>query len=581
MDYIQIDGESLTISQVIAVAYHRAQVEISGEAWQNVRASRLFLEAEVGAGKTIYGINTGFGSLASEHIDIEATASLQRKLLLSHACGVGPHFSPEIVRAIMLIRLNTLLAGYSGIQEKTLLLLQALLNQQIHPIIPSQGSVGASGDLCPLSHMALALIGEGEVMVETQENGVWASTQISAVNALKMKGLEPVILQYKEGIALNNGTSVMTALGVLGVYESKRVLNLAIMSAGMAFEGLCARKQAFDAKIHAVRRHSGQAEVARHLREFTRNSTLMGISAREIIGLIPPEVKKSWSSTIQKNLQDWQNNPQSRFPSDIYTQLPAEINTPRWRQWSSLIRFAEKKLIPQDAYSVRCLPQVLGASLEAINHAETVISHELNAVVDNPLLFKESGEVLSGGNFHGQPLALVLDYLKLAIAEMGNLLERQINKLLDSATNDGLPPFLAENPGLDSGWMIPQYAAAGLVSENKVLVHPASADSIPTSANQEDHVSMGTIGGRQALEMLENVRKIVAIHLLTSAQALDVRCKQLQKINFEVHLGIGTHHLRDLVRQYVPYLEEDRFLYPDIQLVMHNFEQFLELANTN
>jgi histidine ammonia-lyase len=564
MNIIYLDGLSLKIEEVIAVAYQAAKVEITAEALAKVQASRLFLETQVQAGKIIYGINTGFGLNATELIDNQATAQLQRKLLLSHACGVGSHFSPEMVRAIMLIRLNTLLAGYSGIQVNTVWLLKELINRHIHPLIPSQGSVGASGDLCPLSHMALALIGEGKVMYKGEI--------IEARNALEINDLSPIELQYKEGIALNNGTSVMTALGVISVYESEKLLEKAILSACLTLEGLGARKAAFDEKIHAVRRHPQQIEVAKQIRELTQNSQLFGIEAITILKNFPIEILEKIPPAFRQGLEALQKGIPQKLNPELYKYLPDETTEPRWQQWATLLKLAEKKITPQDAYSIRCIPQVLGASWQAIQHTRQVIENELNAVVDNPLLFLETEEILSGGNFHGQPIALALDYLKLAVAEIGNILERQINKLVDPATNDFLPAFLVENPGLDSGFMIPQYTAAALVSENKVLVHPASADSIPTSANQEDHVSMGPIAGRQALEIIENVKKIVAILMLTASQAIDLRQKQLLKAKIEVRLGTKTEQFYQQIRALVTYMPADRFLYEDIALILENWD---------
>ncbi|MCU0444061.1 MAG: aromatic amino acid lyase [Microscillaceae bacterium] len=564
METILIDGLNLSLADVIAVAYRRAKIEIKAEALAKVQAGRDFLETQVQSGKVIYGINTGFGLNATEIIDNEATAQLQRKLLLSHACGVGANLATEIVRALMLIRLNTLLAGYSGIRVNTVILLQELINRHIHPIIPAQGSVGASGDLCPLSHMALALIGEGKVEYE--------GNIITAHKALIINDLQAITLQYKEGIALNNGTSLMAALGVVGVYESEKLMQKAILSACLTLEGLGARKAAFDSKIHAVRRHYEQAEIARQIREATENSQLFDIQVVTILQNFPLAILESLPLPYRQDLEALRQGTPRRLPNELYKYLPDEAGEPRWRQWSALLKLAEKKITPQDAYSIRCLPQVLGASQQAINHVKQVMENELNAVVDNPLLFAETEEILSGGNFHGQPLALALDYLKLAVAEIGNILERQINKLVDPATNDFLPAFLVENPGLDSGFMIPQYTAAALVSENKVLVHPASADSIPTSANQEDHVSMGPIAGRQALEIIQNVKKIVAILMLTASQAIDLRQKQLQKAGIDARLGKQTHGFYGQIRAFVPYMPTDRLLYEDIAKILENWE---------
>lgn len=573
-EIIFLDGQSLTINQVIAVAYQNTQVEISEDALIKVRRSSDFLEKSIANGAIIYAINTGFGSNASQIIsDEQEISELQTKLLLSHACGVGAPFAVEMVRAIMLIRLNTLLAGFSGIKESTIVLLKDLINLQIHPIIPSQGSVGASGDLCPLSHMALALIGEGKVQMEI--NG---KTEILLTKeALLLKNLKPIQLSYKEGIALNNGTTVMAALGVMAIAKGLNTIQLATLSSALLMEALGARKEAFDEKIHQLRRHEGQQRIAELLRNYSKNSDFLGISFQEILKNIPNAFTKAIPQNLMQDLEALKRGEPRKVFEKIQKYLPDEAETFPYLHWETLLKLAEKKINPQDAYSIRCTPQVLGASLQAIWHAESMIAQELNAVVDNPLIFTEENQILSGGNFHGQPLALVLDYLKLAFAEIGNLLERQINKLLDPSQNDLLPAFLVEKTGINSGYMIPQYTAASLVSENKVLVHPASADSIPTSANQEDHVSMGTIGGRQALEILENVRKILAIHLLTAAQGLDLRKNQFEKAGLPTNLGIKTQELYNLIRKKVPFLKEDRLLFDEINLILSEFEDFYDL----
>ncbi|TAG87898.1 MAG: histidine ammonia-lyase [Bacteroidetes bacterium] len=563
MNYIYLNGENLTIEQVIEVAYHHQKITIDETAKKRVQESRDFLETEIKSGKILYAINTGFGANASTLIPHEKIADLQKKLLLSHACGVGKRFNEKMTRAIMVIRLNTLLAGFSGIRLQTIEMLCNLLNFNILPIIPSQGSVGASGDLCPLSHMALPLIGEGKVIFDKQK--------MTAKKALKINALSPIELAEKEGIALNNGTSVMTALGVIGVYESKKMLDLSTQASAMFFEGLMCRNTAFDEKIHQVRRHKGQQEIATKIRNFTKNSTLLGIKPIEIIKNIPSDFTKNFNPHQKNELEDFIEGKKNEFSTLFYNHLPIETSE-TWQHLKTLFQLATKKTNPQDSYSVRCTPQVLGASLSAIDHVEQIISQELNAVVDNPLLFIKEKQILSGGNFHGQPIALALDYLKLAVAEIGNLLERQVCKLVDASQNDFLPPFLVKNAGLNSGFMILQYTCASLVSENKVLVHPASADSIPTSANQEDHVSMGPIAGRQALEILENVKKILSILLLTATQALDLRIEQLSITDFEIKLGENTKILREKIRNLVPYWEDDRLAEPDIRLILKHLK---------
>jgi len=562
MKKLTINGSNLDIESLIAVAVGEAEVQILPETLKKIQKSRDYIKKQVEEKKIVYGVTTGFGANASKVIDdYEIAKKLQRNLLLSHACGVGESFGREIVRAIMLIRLNTLLAGFSGVRQETVLLLAEMLNRGIHPVIPSQGSVGASGDLCPLAHMALVLIGEGFAEVDGEI--------VDGKTALQSKNLTPISLEHKEGIALLNGTSVMAALGAWGVHQAKILLEKALKASCLAFEAIGARKQAFDARLHKARKHIHQEKVAASVRSFTQGSTLIGIDSSKIIAYllkkIKPHLSQKHQNEIKKKLA--QNPYQISF---LRNYLPE--NNPIFQK---VLLFAEKKITPQDSYSVRCSPQVLGASLQAITHVEQIISQELNAVVDNPLIFADDDAVISGGNFHGQPLALALDYLKLALAEMGNLFERQINKLVDEATNDGLPAFLAaDTSGLHSGLMIPQYVAAGLVSENKVLVHPASADSIPTCANQEDHVSMGTIAGRQALEILANVQKIVAILMLTAHQALHLRKMQLEAIDYPIRLGKATDVLHQHLDQLVGFIHEDRFLEKDIQKILANWDIF-------
>jgi histidine ammonia-lyase len=563
---IFLNGKNLSIETVMQVCRNYELIDIEPEAIGLVQKSRNYIEKQVQDKKIIYGVTTGFGSNASKVIDdYEMARQLQKNLLLSHAVGVGEAFSAEIVRAIMLIRLNTLLAGFSGVRLETVNLLKNLINLKIHPFIPSQGSVGASGDLCPLAHMALTLIGEGKAEVEGK--------LFSSKEALQIKNLEPIQLQHKEGIALLNGTSVMTALGAIAVADTETVLEKALVASTMAFEAICARKQAFDERVHLLRNHTGQVKIAAIVRENAQNSTLFGLESKNILSKILSKTPSTFLENLPENfkneVQEMANGLAQKFSPEIYRFLPYQPEKPSFLRLETLIKFAEKKITPQDSYSVRCTPQVLGATLDTIENARKTIGNELNAVVDNPIIFVEDDEVLSAGNFHGQPLALALDFLKLGIAEMGNLLERQINKLTDEATNDCLPAFLVkDSSGLHSGLMIPQYVAASLVSENKVLVHPASADSIPTCANQEDHVSMGTIAGRQALEMLGNIKKIVAILMLTAFQAVSLRKIQLESIDYEVRLGIKTQILFDRIQKTVGFIEQDRWLYEDIEKIM-------------
>ncbi len=524
MKTVNLNGENLTFEQVVSVALNNALVEIDTS---KLAKSRQFIVDKVKNNEVVYGVTTGFGANVDKIINLQNAEQLQVNLLRSHACGIGEGFPKHIVRAIMLIRLNTLLKGFSGVQTSTVEQIKLYLNKQIHPLIPQQGSVGASGDLCPLAHMALPLIGESYAEFEGK---TLPTTQI-----LSDLNLAPITLSYKEGLGLINGTTVMAALGVFAIYEFNRLLKLATLTSCLAFEAIGARREAFDEKTHKVRGNKAQIEVASRIRKLTADSTFIGISPERLHG---------------------------KFDA-----------------------LAAKKSLPQDAYSIRCLPQVFGASLQALHHAEEIFACEINAAVDNPLIFADENEVLSGGNFHGQPVALVLDYLKLAVAEIGNITERQVNKLVDKNTNDLLEGFLIfDENHINSGLMIPQYAAASLVSENKVLVHPASADSIPTGGNVEDHVSMGTIAGRQALEIIGNVKKIIAIQLITAHHAAALRQKQYADRNIEANLATATKALFDKIKSVIglendDYLYNDRFLFDDINAIIKNYDEFADLAD--
>jgi histidine ammonia-lyase len=640
---IMLNGQNLTIDQVIKVATEYVKVEIATDALEDVIESQIFITNQVELGKIVYGVTTGFGINADKIIAKKDASKLQRNLLMSHACGVGRPFEEAIVRAVMVIRLNTLLAGHSGVRLETIRLLQQFLNYQIHPVIPIQGSVGASGDLCPLAHMSIPLMGEGRVVFEGQTLVTKALYELPAIQKInetiakqnaaanspldKMPQIIPIELSYKEGIGLSNGTTLMVALGVFGVYQSYDLMDKATLSAALMMEGHCSRPQAFDSKIHAVRKHTGQIRVAKRMREITNGSTMIGIRPIDIFCHFPTKIisedadltmlkepLKKMHDHLKEHINHTENleiqlmaedrlieiehllnikTPESQlklkhlksildFIPQVFCDFVLKFINPDIEdkaQWEMLIKVVKKKIMPQDAYSIRCLPQVFGASMKAIRHAEEIITNELNAVVDNPIIFLRGqvlpdgsqvhqNEVISAGNFHGQPIALVLDYLKLAVAEMGNIMERQVNKMVDSATNDALPAFLIVDAGLNSGLMIPQYTAAALVSENKVLVHPASADSIPTSANQEDHVSMGPIAGRQLLEILGNVQKVLAIHTLTAKQAVDMRLLQF-KGKVPVQLAEATQKLYKQVKTAgITTIEEDRFLWEDIEKVI-------------
>ncbi|MFC1996735.1 histidine ammonia-lyase [Chloroflexota bacterium] len=492
---IILDGESLTLDQVIAAAYGwpgNPAINLSAEAISNINRSSGAVEKMLENGQIAYGITTGFGAFKDRIISPEEVEQLQRNIVLSHAVGVGDPFDIPTTRAIMLIRANTLSRGYSGIRLTTIQLLLDMLNAGIHPIIPQKGSLGASGDLAPLAHMALVLLGLGEAEYQGQ---VLLGGEI-----LKRAGLKPVTLAAKEGLALVNGTAVMCALGALETYHAKLLSRTADIAGCLSLEALHGTPLAFDERIHQLRPFPRQVNCAAYLRELLVGSDFT----------------------------------RHHDPSNI-----------------------------QDAYSLRCIPQVHGAIRDAIAYALWVFEIELNAVTDNPLIFidDETGEstVISGGNFHGEPLAIAMDYLGLALTELGNISERRLMRLTDEASNAHvLPAFLTQKGGLNSGFMITQYTAAALATENKVLAHPASADTIPTSANVEDHVSMGCTAALKTRQIVNNVEHILAFELMAAAQAIDFR--KLEPGNPE-NLGKGTQPAYDLIRSRVPFVEEDQVLY--------------------
>lgn len=496
---VMLDGNSLTLEQVVRVAREYEPVELSDEGIRQIEASRAIVERVLAKEDPVYGISTGFGDFSKVFISRDEREKLQRNLILSHAAGVGECFPEDVVRAAMLLRANSLCKGYSGIRPDTVRMLLAMLNRRVFPAVPVKGSVGASGDLAPLSHLVLVMLGEGRAFV--------GGEAVGGAEALAAAGLKPVTLGGKEGLALINGTQVMTAVGCLVWQDAVHLMKLADIAAALSLEALRGTRTAFDPRIGGVRPHPGQVASAKNIMRLTADSAIIASHAD------CPKV--------------------------------------------------------QDAYSLRCASQVHGASKDALRRVEETLVVEINAATDNPLIMPD-GDVVSGGNFHGQPVALVMDYLKLALAEIGNISERRISRLLDSHLSE-LPPFLTAYPGVDSGLMITQYTAAALVSENKVLVHPASADSIPTSANQEDHVSMGTIAARQAREILENVRYILAIECLASTQGIDFLAPLTP--------GAGTKEVCRLIRQVVPHLEEDRVPAPDIEAIYRLFADGSLLAD--
>ncbi|WP_019242875.1 MULTISPECIES: histidine ammonia-lyase [Bacillus] len=485
---IELTGHSLTVDQLKRICFENENVSICQESLERVQESRLAVEQIVMEKKTIYGINTGFGKFSDVTIDDQDVEDLQLHLIRSHACGMGDYFSPIIVRTMMVLRLNALLKGFSGVRTVIVETLALLINHHIYPLIPQQGSLGASGDLAPLSHLALTLIGEGKVY---GENNLPQDSSL----VLKKKGIRPIILQAKEGLALINGTQAMTAVAVVNYIEAEKLAYDSEWIAALTMEGLEAIIDAFHPAIHQARGYQEQIDVARRIVQYLQGSHLIG-------------------------------------------------------------RQGEKRV--QDAYSIRCIPQVHGASWQALRYIKEKIEIEVNAATDNPLIFDGGRIVVSGGNFHGQPIAFAMDFMKIAIAELANISERRIERLVNPQLND-LPAFLSAQPGLQSGAMIMQYAAASLVSENKTLAHPASVDSIPSSANQEDHVSMGTIAARHANMIIQNTRRVLAIECICALQAVEY--KGVDRIAPKLKIKWET------MRRIVPSITHDRVFSEDIEHV--------------
>jgi len=508
MKELILDGESLTFEQVIAVAYGKPgepRVVLSENAQTSVNRAAAAVQTLLDRGEIAYGITTGFGAFKDKIISREEVELLQRNIVVSHAVGVGDPFDMPTVRAIMLIRANTLARGFSGIRLKTLQLILDCLNHGIHPVIPEKGSLGASGDLAPLAHFACVLIGEGEAE--------FGGEVISGGEALERADLEPITLAAKEGLALTNGTTVMTAVGILEIASAKRLAELADISGCLSLEALHGTTSAFDERIHGLRPHPRQIDCARNLREILEGSEFV---------------------------RDFD-------PSNV-----------------------------QDAYTLRCIPQVHGACRDAIAYAEWLLKIELNSVTDNPLIFiSEDGskiEVISGGNFHGEPLALAFDYLTIALSELSNIAERRIMRLTDESSNAHvLPAFLTEHGGLNSGFMIVQYTAAALCTENKVLAHPASVDTIPSSANVEDHVSMGLTSALKLRQVGENFQTVLALELFCGAQGIDFRRRVLGS---DKKLGKGTAPIYAAIRKCIPFIERDEFMKPHIDAALELVADF-------
>ncbi len=524
---VRLDGLSLTRAQLVAVA-RGATVALDAEALVRVARAADFLAAQVEKQEPIYGVSTGFGSNADKLLgahrlrdELPGAApsgesphiELQRNLIVTHAVCVGEPFAPEVVRAMLCIRINTLLRGHSGIRVQTLEALAAMLNAGIVPVVPQLGSVGASGDLAPLSHLAIVLLGGGEAFVDGQ--------RMPGADALARKGLAPVALSYKEGLALNNGTAQMLATGVLAVQQLDDLLETADLAAAMTIDAFAGRLGAFAPEVHALRPHPGQVATAANLLRLLDGSTLADIAYH----LVPKF--RQWQPG------SWDTPAAQALGFDIgWDWVPFSQRHGREKFYRRFLPFrGGKKHQPQDSYSLRCIPQVHGAVRDALEQAKRVLDVELNAVTDNPLVFPDKvdaahveEQVISAGHFHGMPLALAMSYLKAAIPVLASISERRLNKLVDPATNDGLPPFLIGNEdGTESGHMIVQYTAAAIVNDLASRAMPASVYSIPTSANAEDHVSMGANEARHVLAMANDLGKVLGLELFTAAQALDLR----------------------------------------------------------
>ncbi|MDR1916045.1 MAG: histidine ammonia-lyase [Synergistaceae bacterium] len=481
---IVLDGSGLTLEDFVSVTRGFAKVSIDDEARKRVCASRAVVDALVAEGRPMYGINTGFGRFADVAIPENELNLLQVNLILSDVCGVGAPLPQDVARGMLILRANSLLNGFSGIRLLVIETIIEMLNKGVHPVVPEKGSVGSSGDLCPLSHMVLPMLGLGDAE--------YGGTVMSGADAMSRAGITPIELRAKEGLALINGTQCMTSVAAHALYDSAVLLKSADIAAALTMESLRGITSALDPRIHAIRKHRGQIDSAENL-------TLL-------------------------------------LDGSGYTTKQGELRV-------------------QDAYSLRCTPQIHGGCRMAVEYVKGVVVDEMNAVTDNPIVLTDTGEVISGGNFHGEPIAIASDALAIAMAEIGDVSERRTAKLVDPALNHGLPAFLVKHGGVNCGFMIPQYTAAALVSENKVLAHPASVDSIPTSAGQEDHVSMGTIAARKAATIVSHVTAILGIEIMSSAQAIDLQETRA--------LGRGTQAAYDAIRARVDFMENDRIFKHD------------------
>ena len=485
---IELNGQPLSLEQIAGVARGTERVGLAAAARARVEASRAVVERIVAEGRVVYGVNTGFGKLSDYSIPREQLRELQLNLVRSHSCGVGSPLSGEETRAMMLLRANVLALGYSGARPVIVETLIEMLERNVLPVVPEKGSVGASGDLAPLAHLALAVVGEGECIYE--------GARMAGAEALARAGIRPVELEAKEGLALLNGTQAMAAVGALALLRAEQLARASDVAGAMSLEALRGTPAAFDARLHDARPHPGQTESAAHLRELLSES----------------EIRESHIE-----------------------------NDPR----------------VQDAYSLRCMPQVHGAARDCFRHARAAVEIETGAATDNPLVFADTSELISGGNFHGAPLALQFDYAGIALTHLLNIGERRIERLVNPDMNEGLPPFLTAHPGTSSGFMIAHVTAVALLNEMKVLAHPATTDNLPTSAGKEDHVSMGMTAALKLRAMVANAEYVLAIELLAAAEGLEYRAP--------LKPGLGVRRAYELVRAHAPRLTRDRALAPDIE----------------
>ncbi|MBU4486559.1 MAG: histidine ammonia-lyase [Candidatus Delongbacteria bacterium] len=492
MKTLELNGKNLNLDNLKKIVYGGYTVSITKDSENKIKRCRKIVEEIIENETVKYGINTGFGKFSSVVINKENTVRLQKNIILSHAVGVGKPLPEDIVKGVMLLKLNSFLKGYSGVRYKVALTLIKMINNGVIPYIPEKGSVGASGDLAPLSHMALVMTGKGKAF--------YKGKLISGKKAMELADIAVLVLQQKEGLAILNGTQVMTSIAAVCLLKANTLIKTADITGAMTLEALRGTLSAFDKRIQDARPHPGQIDTAENIRRLLKDSDI-----------IKSHIKCS-------------------------------------------------KV--QDAYSLRCIPQVHGAVKDTFNHVKRTVEIEMNSVTDNPLVFENDHDIISGGNFHGEPIAFVMDFMGIAISELASISERRIEYMLDAATNDELPAFLINNGGINSGHMMTQVTAAALVSENKVLAHPASVDSIPTSSNKEDHVSMGTHAARKLLEILDNVGNVISIELLCAAQALDFRDPE--------KASKATGSVYKLIRSKVKFMKNDRFIHPDI-VTLNNF----------